>query len=34
MRNTWAVCRREFSAFFLTPVGYIVAGVLDRKSVV
>jgi ABC-2 type transport system permease protein len=26
MRNTWAVCKREFKSFFLTPVGYVVVG--------
>ena len=26
MRNTWAVCKREFASFFLTPVGYIIVG--------
>jgi ABC-2 type transport system permease protein len=26
MRNTWAVCTREFKSFFLTPVGYVVVG--------
>ena len=27
MRNTWAVCKREFKSFFLTPVGYVVVGI-------
>jgi ABC-2 type transport system permease protein len=26
MRNTWAVCKREFGEYFATPVGYIVVG--------
>ncbi len=26
MRNTWAICKREFAAFFLTPTGYVVVG--------
>lgn len=26
MSNTWAVCKREFKAFFLTPIGYVVVG--------
>ncbi len=26
MKNTWAVCKREFSSFFTTPVGYIIVG--------
>lgn len=26
MRNTWAVCKREFKSFFLTPIGYVVVG--------
>lgn len=24
MRNIWAVCKREFASFFITPVGYII----------
>lgn len=28
MRNMWAVCKREFSSFFLTPVGYVVVGMV------
>jgi len=28
MRNTWAVCRREFASYFQTPIGYVVVGVL------
>lgn len=28
MTNIWAVCKREFKAFFLTPVGYVVLGVV------
>ncbi len=27
MRNTWAVCKREFAAYFLTPAGYVVTGI-------
>lgn len=27
MRNTWAVCKREFAAYFLTPIGYVVTGI-------
>jgi len=27
MRNTWAVCRREFAGYFQTPIGYVVCGV-------
>jgi len=27
VRNTWAVCRREFASFFVTPVGYVVVGI-------
>jgi len=26
MRNIWAVCKREFASFFITPVGYIIVG--------
>ena len=26
MRNTWAVCKREFASYFVTPVGYVVVG--------
>ncbi len=26
MRNTWAVCKREFAAYYLRPMGYIVTG--------
>ncbi|HNR35448.1 MAG TPA: ABC transporter permease subunit [Candidatus Hydrogenedentes bacterium] len=26
MRNTWAVCKREFASYFLTPIGYVVVG--------
>lgn len=32
MRNTWAVCKREFASFFLTPVGYIVVGLVALIS--
>ena len=28
MRNTWAVCKREFSSYFLTSVGYVVVGTI------
>lgn len=28
MRNTWAVCKREFNAYFLTPIGYVVVGMV------
>ncbi|MBI3119812.1 MAG: ABC transporter permease subunit [Candidatus Hydrogenedentes bacterium] len=28
MRNTWAICKREFKAFFLTPIGYVVTGLV------
>lgn len=24
MRNTWAVCKREFASYFVTPIGYVV----------
>ena len=26
MRNIWAVCKREFASFFVSPVGYIIVG--------
>jgi ABC-2 type transport system permease protein len=26
MRNVWAVCKREFVSYFITPVGYVVVG--------
>ncbi len=32
MRNLWAVCRREFAGFFLTPVGYVVVGMFAAIS--
>lgn len=27
MRGAWAVCKREFAGYFVTPVGYVVLGV-------
>jgi ABC-2 type transport system permease protein len=32
MRTTWAVCKREFSSYFLTPVGYVSAGMVAVLS--
>ena len=32
MRNTWAVCKREFAAFFHTPIGYVVVGMFAAIS--
>ncbi len=32
MRNTWAVCKREFLSFFTTPIGYVVVGVFALIS--
>ncbi len=32
MRNTWAVCKREFSGYFLTPIGYVVVGMFALIS--
>lgn len=26
MRNAWAVCKREFASYFVTPVGFVVIG--------
>ncbi|MCC6142327.1 MAG: ABC transporter permease subunit, partial [Candidatus Hydrogenedentes bacterium] len=28
MRNTWAVCKREFASYFLTPTGYVSVGLV------
>jgi len=28
MNRTWAVCKREFNAYFLTPIGYVVVGMV------
>lgn len=28
MNNIWAVCKREFKSYFLTPIGYVVVGVV------
>ncbi|MCP4642651.1 MAG: ABC transporter permease subunit [bacterium] len=32
MRGMWAVCKREFSSFFITPIGYVVVGVYAVTS--
>jgi len=32
MRNTWAVCKREFASYFVTPVGYVVVGIFAAIS--
>ena len=32
MRNTWAVCKREFASYFLTPIGYVVVGIFTAIS--
>ncbi|HIJ64888.1 MAG TPA: ABC transporter permease subunit [Candidatus Hydrogenedentes bacterium] len=32
MRNTWAVCKREFAGYFVTPVGYVVVGTFAAIS--
>ena len=32
MRNTWAICEREFLSYFITPVGYVVVGVFALVS--
>lgn len=32
MRNIWAVCKREFASYFVTPVGYVVAGIFAAIS--
>ncbi len=31
-RNIWAVCKREFKSYFLTPVGYVVVGMVAVVS--
>ena len=32
MKNTWAICKREFLSFFTTPIGYVVVGVFALIS--
>ncbi|MCK5863143.1 MAG: ABC transporter permease subunit [Candidatus Hydrogenedentes bacterium] len=32
MTNTFAVCRREFASFFLTPIGYVIVGMFAAIS--
>jgi ABC-2 type transport system permease protein len=32
MRNTWAVCRREFVSYFVTPIGFVVVGTFALLS--
>ena len=32
MSNIWAVCRREFAAYFSSPIGYVVVGVFALIS--
>ena len=32
MRNTWAICKREFASYFNTPVGYVVIAVFALIS--
>jgi len=32
MRNAWAVCKREFASYFLTPIGYVVVGMVAAIS--
>lgn len=32
MRNTWAVCKREFKSYFLTPVGYVACAMVAAIS--
>ncbi len=32
MRNTMAVCRREFASYFFTPIGYVVVGMFAAIS--
>ncbi|MBN2309231.1 MAG: ABC transporter permease subunit [Candidatus Hydrogenedentes bacterium] len=32
MRNTWAVCKREFMSYFITPIGYVVVGTYTAIS--
>ncbi len=32
MSNIWAVCKREFASYFITPVGYVVVGTFAAVS--
>ncbi|HUW59594.1 MAG TPA: ABC transporter permease subunit [Candidatus Bathyarchaeia archaeon] len=32
MRNSWAVCKREFASYFTTPIGYVVVGIFAAIS--
>ena len=32
MRNIWAVCKREFASYFVTPMGYVVVGTFAALS--
>jgi ABC-2 type transport system permease protein len=32
MKNVWAVCKREFAGYFLTPIGYVVVGAFAAIS--
>jgi ABC-2 type transport system permease protein len=32
MRNTWAICKREFASYFITPIGYAVVGIFAAIS--
>ena len=32
MKNVWAVCKREFASYFVTPVGFVVVGTFAAIS--
>ena len=32
MRSIWAICKREFASYFVTPIGYVVTGIFAVVS--
>ncbi len=32
MRNIWAICKREFASYFITPIGYVAVGTFAAVS--